>query len=79
MSLVSLAKPPLSDVDIAIKSIGDAMNALQNAKEAVKDIYEADKATHIRTWIAKKRTRFPGLTNSEIALLERLASDLEAP
>jgi len=31
----------------------------------------------LRTWLDRERTRFPGLTNTEVALIERLASDLE--
>jgi len=38
---------------------------------------DEEAAIQIRQWLDRERTRFPGLTNAEVALIERLASDLE--
>ncbi len=56
-------------IDEVIQAV-TSWNAYENEESPVM-------ATAVRRWLDRERTRFPGLTNAECALIERLASDLE--
>lgn len=40
---------------------------------------EDEMIVRLRGWLLREKTKFPGLTHSEVSLIERLISDMEAP
>jgi hypothetical protein len=63
-----------TDVELAVTSIHDAKNALENAEMAIENVAEIGE--RIRAWLDRERTRFPGLTDAEVAVVERLIEDV---
>jgi hypothetical protein len=57
---------------------GAAVAGTPRKPTAKRDPGRAAAASYVRQEADRMRVRYPGLTNSEVALLERLASNLEA-
>jgi len=64
-----------TDSVVAIEEeIQRARHALEQAEEFLGDI--GDPAAKVREWLDRARTVAPGLTNAEVAVVERLIEDL---
>lgn len=75
---VAAVKPP-SPVEAAFGCISEAQRALADAEDAVSNLEDEHVYAHVRARRIIERWKYtaPGLTNAELALLERFVSELE--
>lgn len=66
----------MSDYEVAVDNLDRAVEAIAFARDYLFAVDDAP--SRVRAWLDAERTKLPGLTNSEVALIERLIEDLEA-